>query len=43
MLGKKLITAKASFDPARLADESADFKSLATAALDSASQDESAT
>jgi 3-phenylpropionate/trans-cinnamate dioxygenase ferredoxin reductase subunit len=38
MLGKKLITAQASFDPAELADESADFKSLATAALEAASQ-----
>ena len=39
MLGKKLITAQASFDPAELADETADFKPLATAALEAASQE----
>jgi 3-phenylpropionate/trans-cinnamate dioxygenase ferredoxin reductase subunit len=38
MLGKKLIAAHARFDPAVLADESVDFKSLATAALEAASQ-----
>ena len=38
MLGKKLIAAKACFDLTELADESADFKSLATAALEAASQ-----
>jgi 3-phenylpropionate/trans-cinnamate dioxygenase ferredoxin reductase subunit len=38
MLGKKLVTAQASFDPAELADESTDFKSLATAALEAASR-----
>lgn len=39
MLGKKLIAAQASFDPAKLADGSIDFKSLATAALEAASQE----
>jgi len=34
MLGKKLITAGASFDPHELADMSRDFKELATAALE---------
>ena len=33
MLGKKLIPAKACFDPAKLANSSVDFKSLATEAL----------
>jgi 3-phenylpropionate/trans-cinnamate dioxygenase ferredoxin reductase subunit len=37
MLGKKLVAAHAHFDPAELADESVDFKSLATAALEAAS------
>ena len=38
MLGKKLIAAKAQFDPEKLADESVDFKSMATAALEAAAQ-----
>lgn len=38
MLGKKLVTAGAVFDPQQLADESVDFKSLATAALEAASK-----
>lgn len=37
MLGKKLVTAKASFDIAELADEGKDFKELATAALNATS------
>ena len=36
MLGKKLIAAGAEFDPQTLADESVDFKALATRALDNA-------
>ncbi|MDP6435755.1 MAG: FAD-dependent oxidoreductase [Gammaproteobacteria bacterium] len=36
MLGKKLVTAKATFDLSELADESNDFKELATAALNTA-------
>jgi 3-phenylpropionate/trans-cinnamate dioxygenase ferredoxin reductase subunit len=36
MLGKKLITAGAHFDPVELANEENDFKSLATAALEAA-------
>jgi 3-phenylpropionate/trans-cinnamate dioxygenase ferredoxin reductase subunit len=34
MLGKKLVAAKAVFDPEQLADDSLDFKTLATAALE---------
>jgi 3-phenylpropionate/trans-cinnamate dioxygenase ferredoxin reductase subunit len=36
MLGKKLIATAASFDPKALADESVDFKALATEALENA-------
>jgi 3-phenylpropionate/trans-cinnamate dioxygenase ferredoxin reductase subunit len=36
MLGKKLVAAGATFDPQQLADESIDFKELATAALEAA-------
>lgn len=38
MLGKKLVAAKAVFDPQQLADESMDFKTMATAALEAAKQ-----
>jgi 3-phenylpropionate/trans-cinnamate dioxygenase ferredoxin reductase subunit len=38
MLAKKLVAAKAVFDPQQLADESEDFKALATAALEAAAQ-----
>ena len=37
MLGKKLIAAKAVFDPEQLADNSLDFKTMATAVLEAAS------
>ncbi|MEJ2139414.1 MAG: FAD-dependent oxidoreductase [Gammaproteobacteria bacterium] len=38
MLAKKLVAAKAVFDPQQLADEALDFKTMATAALEAAQQ-----